>query len=152
MTTIPTAMTTTPTTPTTPTSTSTSTSTSATGTTRRRSSASRRSTPLTIAMLAVLAYFLLPLFWLFVASTKSTEDLFTTFGLWFSHSPQLLTNIRQTLTQDGGVFLHWVLNTVLYAGVSALGAALLAARPGTDSPSTGSAATTRPSTWCSAPS
>ncbi|MET7451628.1 carbohydrate ABC transporter permease [Streptomyces sp. NPDC005574] len=90
----------------------------------------RRSTPLTIAMLAALAYFLLPLLWLLIASTKSTQDLFNTFGLWFSHAPQLLTNVRRTFTQDDGVFAHWLLNTVLYAGVSALGAALLAAAGG----------------------
>jgi len=90
----------------------------------------RRSTPLTIAMLAALAYFLLPLFWLLIASTKSTQDLFNTFGLWFSHAPQLWTNIRATLTQDDGVFLRWMLNTVVYAVASAVGAALLAAAAG----------------------
>jgi len=98
--------------------------------TRRRSPARRRSTPLTIAMLAALAYFLLPLFWLAVASTKSTQDLFSTFGLWFSRAPQLLSNIRATLTHDHGVFLHWMLNTMLYAVGSAVGAALLAAAAG----------------------
>jgi multiple sugar transport system permease protein len=97
---------------------------------QRRTSASRRSAPLTIVMLAVLAYFLLPLFWLVIASTKSTEDLFTTFGLWFSHSPQLLTNIRATLSHDDGIFLHWLLNTGMYAVVSAVGAAFLAAAAG----------------------
>lgn len=96
----------------------------------RRSSTRRRSTPLTIAMLAVLAYFLLPLFWLLIASTKSTQDLFNSFGLWFSHAPQLLSNIRATFTQDDGVFGRWLLNTVLYAGSSALAAALLAAAAG----------------------
>ncbi|MEV6507385.1 carbohydrate ABC transporter permease [Streptomyces sp. NPDC051642] len=96
----------------------------------RRSSPRRRSTPLTIAMLAVLAYFLLPLFWLLIASTKSTQDLFNSFGLWFSHAPQLLSNIKATFTQDDGVFGRWLLNTVLYAGASALGAALLAAAAG----------------------
>ncbi|MER5182340.1 carbohydrate ABC transporter permease [Streptomyces sp. NPDC002896] len=97
---------------------------------RRRRRAARRSTPLTIAMLAALAYFLLPLFWLLIASTKSTQDLFNSFGLWFSHAPQLLTNIKETFTQDDGVFVHWLLNTVMYAVVSALGAALLAAAGG----------------------
>jgi multiple sugar transport system permease protein len=90
----------------------------------------RRSTPLTIVMLAALAYFLLPLVWLVIASTKSTQDLFTTFGLWFSHAPQLLTNIETTVTHDGGVFAQWLLNTVIYAVVSALGAAFLAAAGG----------------------
>ena len=96
----------------------------------RRSSIRRRSTPLTIGMLAVLVYFLLPLFWLVVASTKSTQDLFTTFGLWFSHAPQPLTNVRATLTHDDGVFAHWLLNTIVYAVVSSLGAALVAAAGG----------------------
>lgn len=97
---------------------------------RRRSASRRRSTPLTIAMLAALAYFLLPLFWLLVASTKSTQDLINSFGLWFSHAPQLVANIRATFTQDDGVFVHWLLNTAVYAVVSALGAALLAAAAG----------------------
>ena len=90
----------------------------------------KRSIPLTIAMLAALAYFLIPLFWLAVSSTKSTQDLFNTFGLWFSHSPQLLTNIRDTFSTNGGVFIRWILNTVFYAGVSSIGAAFLAASAG----------------------
>ncbi|MFD7406288.1 carbohydrate ABC transporter permease [Streptomyces sp. NPDC059866] len=97
---------------------------------RHRSATPRRSTPLTIAMLAALAYFLLPLFWLLVASTKNTQDLFNSFGLWFTRAPQLLANIRQTFTQDDGVFVDWLLNTAMYAVVSALGAALLAAAAG----------------------
>ncbi|MFD1541261.1 carbohydrate ABC transporter permease [Nonomuraea guangzhouensis] len=101
------------------------------GRARRRSPTRRRhSAPLTIAMLAALAYFLLPLFWLVVASTKSTQDLFTTFGLWFSRTPQLLANIGSTFAHDDGIFAHWLLNTVVYAVVSAFGAALLAAAGG----------------------
>ncbi|MEU9917885.1 carbohydrate ABC transporter permease [Streptomyces sp. NPDC051001] len=97
---------------------------------RRAPSSGRRSTPLTIAMVAALAYFLLPLFWLLIASTKSTQGLFNSFGLWFSDAPQLLANIKATFTQDDGVFLHWLLNTVMYAVVSSVGAALLAAAAG----------------------
>jgi multiple sugar transport system permease protein len=81
-------------------------------------------------MLAVLAYFLIPLFWLAVSSTKSTQDLFNTFGLWFSHAPQLLTNVRSTFSTNDGVFIRWMFNTVLYAGVSSVGAAFLAAFAG----------------------
>ncbi|WP_167409524.1 carbohydrate ABC transporter permease [Streptomyces africanus] len=97
---------------------------------RRRTASRRRSTPLTIAMLAALAYFLLPLFWLLVASTKNTQDLFNSFGLWFSRAPRLFANIRATFTQDDGVFVHWLLNTAVYAVASAVGAALLAAAAG----------------------
>ncbi|MEU0072990.1 carbohydrate ABC transporter permease [Streptomyces sp. NPDC006332] len=97
---------------------------------RRRRSRARRSTPLTIAMLAALAYFLLPLCWLLIASTKSTQDLFNSFGLWFSHTPRLWANVQETFTQDDGVFVRWLLNTVMYAVLSSVGAALLAAAAG----------------------
>ena len=60
----------------------------------RKALADRRSNLLTLGMLALLIYFLLPLFWLFVASTKTTADLFSSFGLWFSDDLSLLSNIR----------------------------------------------------------
>ncbi|MEN3306886.1 MAG: multiple sugar transport system permease protein [Micromonosporaceae bacterium] len=85
----------------------------------------RRSPLLTVVMLAVLCYFLLPLCWLAVASTKDTSGLFSSFGLWF-HGFHLFSNVHQVLGYDHGVYLHWLANTVLYAGVSAVGAALLA--------------------------
>jgi multiple sugar transport system permease protein len=97
---------------------------------RRRSLAERRSNLLTLGMLALLIYFLLPLFWLFVASTKTTGDLFSSFGLWFAHDFSLLSNIRQTFTYDGGVYGRWMLNTLFYSVVSAGGAAFLAALGG----------------------
>jgi len=51
----------------------------------RRRRAGRRSTPLTVAMLLMLAYTLLPLFWLLMSSTKDGSSLFSSFGLWFGH-------------------------------------------------------------------
>jgi multiple sugar transport system permease protein len=95
-----------------------------------RSLSDRRSNVLTVAMLAFLAYFLLPLFWLVVASTKTTGDLFSSFGLWFSADFSLLSNIHDTLTFDGGVYSRWLLNTLFYSVVSAGGASLLAALGG----------------------
>jgi multiple sugar transport system permease protein len=92
--------------------------------------ADRRSNLLTLGMLALLIYFLLPLFWLFVASTKTTADLFSSFGLWFSGDVSLLSNIRKTLTYDGGVYTRWMVNTLFYSVVSAGGAAFLAALGG----------------------
>ncbi|MEU4226304.1 carbohydrate ABC transporter permease [Nonomuraea sp. NPDC026600] len=90
----------------------------------------RRGNVLTLAMLAFLIYFLMPLFWLFVASTKTTGDLFSSFGLWFADDFSLLSNVRGTLTYDDGVYVRWLLNTLLYAVTSAGGAALLAALGG----------------------
>ena len=90
----------------------------------------RRSSLLTVAMLALLAYFLLPLLWLIVSATKTTPDLFSTFGLWFSGDFSFWRNIRETLTYDDGVYVRWMLNTLVYSVVSAGGATFLAALAG----------------------
>lgn len=90
----------------------------------------RRSNVLLIGMLALLVYFLLPLFWLIVASTKTTSDLFTTFGLWFGHVFALFANIGDTFGHNGGEYGQWLLNTLIYAGVSSVGAAFLATMGG----------------------
>jgi multiple sugar transport system permease protein len=83
----------------------------------------------TLFMLAFLVYFLMPLGWLVISSTKSLDALFSSFGLWFSGF-HLLDNIKDTFAQDGGVYWTWLRNTLLYAVVSAVGAALLAAAAG----------------------
>jgi multiple sugar transport system permease protein len=90
----------------------------------------RRSNVLTLAMVALLVYYLLPLFWLVVASTKTTGNLFSTFGLWFAPDFSLFTNVASAFTHDGGVYTRWLLNTVVYSAVSAGGAALLCALGG----------------------
>jgi len=92
----------------------------------RKRKPSRRSSLLTLSMLAFLVYFLLPLFWLVVAATKGSGDLFNTFGLWFGHDFHLFANIRSTFTYNDGVYGRWLLNTLFYAVASAGGAALLA--------------------------
>jgi len=89
--------------------------------------------PATLFMLAFLVYFLLPLFWLFVASTKSASDLFDSFGLWFARDFNLVQNIKELFavrSLDGGSYLLWIRNSMLYSVSSALIAALLAAAGG----------------------
>jgi multiple sugar transport system permease protein len=83
----------------------------------------------TLFMLVFLVYFLMPLFWLFISSTKSLTDLFDSFGLWF-RGFHLSQNISATFSKDGGVFLTWIRNTAIYSIVSAGGAAFLAAMAG----------------------
>jgi multiple sugar transport system permease protein len=90
----------------------------------------RRSNALTLVMFALLLYFLLPLFWIVVASTKSSSDLFSSFGLWFADDLSLWSNIKQTFAFNDGVYGRWLLNTFYYSVVSAGGAALLAAMGG----------------------
>ncbi|MGF0114700.1 carbohydrate ABC transporter permease [Promicromonospora sp. Marseille-Q5078] len=86
----------------------------------------RRSTLLTVLTAVVLVYSLVPLVWLLINATKTQEDLFSSFGLWFGDSFSLWDNITTTLTYDDGVFVRWFLNTVLYVVVGAGGATFLA--------------------------
>jgi len=75
------------------------------------------------------AYFLLPLWWLLVSSTKSRGDLTTTPGLWFSDIA-LLDNVGDLFTRNDGIFWRWLGNSLLYAGVGAAIGTLLAAMAG----------------------
>lgn len=90
----------------------------------------RRSTFLTVVMWMCALYFIVPILWLLVSSTKDNSDLFTTFGLWFGDDFKLFANIADVFTYKDGIYARWALNTVFYAGVSALGASLLATMAG----------------------
>ncbi|TDB86001.1 carbohydrate ABC transporter permease [Actinomadura sp. KC216] len=85
---------------------------------------------LVVAVLAVAAgYFLVPIYWLVVASTKTTDRLLGSSPLWFA-DPRPWRNLTDLLTYDDGIYLRWLGNTVLYSGVGALVATLLAAGAG----------------------
>ncbi|NED15476.1 carbohydrate ABC transporter permease [Streptomyces sp. SID9124] len=88
--------------------------------------ARRRSVLLTLLTGLVLLYSLIPLVWLLISATKTQEGLSRSFGLWFDGDFALWDNIRQTFTYDDGVFTRWLLNTLLYVGLGAGGATLLA--------------------------
>ena len=90
----------------------------------------RRSNLLTVVMWVCVAYFILPLIWLFISSTKDNSDLFSTFGLWFGRDFNLFANIIDVFTYQDGIYVRWGLNTILYAGVSAIGASLIATMAG----------------------
>ncbi len=75
----------------------------------------------TVAVLSFFAvYFLVPYVWLVISATKSVGDLFGTFGLWFAPNFNLLDNVQQLFTYQDGIYVHWLVNTFLYAGVGAL--------------------------------
>ncbi|WEK62037.1 MAG: carbohydrate ABC transporter permease [Candidatus Microbacterium colombiense] len=70
-------------------------------------------------------YFLTPIWWLFIASTKDRGDLLTTAPLWFADW-NLFENIHDLVTYDGGIYLRWILNSIGYAGLGALLATVFA--------------------------
>ncbi len=95
----------------------------------RRAREARLSIVPTAAMFVAGVYFLLPVFWLVVSSTKSAADLSSTFGLWFSDN-QLGHNLDRTFAYGDGVYLRWLANSALYSIVGAAAATLLSAMAG----------------------
>ena len=96
----------------------------------RNSRTPRKSIILTIVMVLLLVYALLPLFWMLVNSTKTQSALFSTFGLWFGGKFALWDNIVGTVTYDHSIFLRWFANTLLYVVIGAGGATFLATLAG----------------------
>ncbi|MFF1418145.1 carbohydrate ABC transporter permease [Streptomyces sp. NPDC058280] len=90
----------------------------------------RRSVLLTLLMALPLVYSVMPLLWLVINSTKSREQLFSTFGLWFGSDMSLWDNIVGVVTYDDGIYLRWLANTVFYVLVGAGGSTFLAALAG----------------------
>lgn len=91
----------------------------------------RPSTIIVTSLLVVVAlYFLVPVYWVVVASTKSTQDLFSTNGFWFAPTFSLWDNIARVLSYDDGIFIRWFLNSVVYAGIGAFLATYFAAAGG----------------------
>jgi multiple sugar transport system permease protein len=90
----------------------------------------RRSILLTVLLWLCVLYFILPLWWLFVSSTKDNSALFSTFGLWFAPELSLWDNLQTLFTIRGGLYTRWLLNTVIYSVTAAFGATLLSAMAG----------------------
>jgi multiple sugar transport system permease protein len=93
-----------------------------------RESAVSRTVAMSVMVVATL-YFLTPMWWLFVASTKTRGDFTTTAPLWFADFA-LFDNIAALIDYRDGVFLRWLANSALYAGLGALLATLFAAMAG----------------------
>lgn len=93
-----------------------------------RESAVSRTIAMAVMVVATL-YFLTPIWWLFVASSKTRADFTTTAPLWFADFA-LFDNIAALFDYRNAVFLRWLGNSALYAGVGALIATIIAAMAG----------------------
>jgi multiple sugar transport system permease protein len=83
------------------------------------------------AILAIVAlYFLVPVYWVIVNATKSSDALFGTNGFWFGGDFQLFENIGNVLTANGGAFPRWAVNSLVYSGVGAIFATYFAVAAG----------------------
>jgi multiple sugar transport system permease protein len=80
-------------------------------------------------MLVSALYFLLPVWWLVVAANKKHGEQFSGSGLWFD-GIHIVENVRILMTEGDGIFLRWMLNSILYAGLGATVGTFLSAMAG----------------------
>ncbi len=81
-------------------------------------------------LLFFLVYFLTPLLWLLIASTKTNAGLFSSFGFWFDKQNNLLQNLHDLFARDNGAFGMWIRNTAIYALSASIGSAIISAMAG----------------------
>jgi multiple sugar transport system permease protein len=87
---------------------------------RRARSARRAKTTIGTVIAALAAiYVLAPIYWLVVASSKNTSQLFSSSTFLPASHLSWVSNFRLLFTVDGGYFKYWLLNSVIYAVVTA---------------------------------
>lgn len=83
-----------------------------------------------LLLLAMVCYFLVPVWWLVVASTKDAPGLFAGSGaLWFSGF-HLFDNLGDLFTHNNGEYLRWLGNSVLYALTGGVGCTIVSVLAG----------------------
>jgi multiple sugar transport system permease protein len=92
----------------------------------------RRTVNIVTLLCGVFAVFtLIPIWWIFVSSTKTVPNLNSTFAFWFARPFVLWENIKNVFSnQEAGSFLTWMENTAIYAAAGAVGATVLSAMAG----------------------
>lgn len=78
-------------------------------------------------LLALVLYFITPLWWLVVAATKSNSGLFASSSspLWFAKDFAFFDNVSRLITYQGGIYWTWLGNSFLYALTAGVGATIL---------------------------
>ncbi|HEY0002923.1 MAG TPA: carbohydrate ABC transporter permease [Actinoplanes sp.] len=77
-----------------------------------------------------MCYFLVPVWWLLVASTKNAEGLFSGSGaLWFNGF-HFFDNLHDLFTFNNGEFLRWLGNSALYAFTGGIGCTVVSVLAG----------------------
>lgn len=84
-----------------------------------------------IVLGAMVIYFLIPFWWILVASSKDAQGLFGGgSALWFGENVNYIGNLTALFTFDGGVYLRWLSNSALYSLSGGVGATILAIMAG----------------------
>ncbi|MFY1701712.1 carbohydrate ABC transporter permease [Micromonospora sp. WMMA1923] len=87
---------------------------------RSRNSRDRAKILPTLVLALGAIYCILPVVWVLIAATKSTDELFGTYSGWPSFNGGFTENISTLSTYADGRFWWWTLNSLIYAGGGAL--------------------------------
>lgn len=100
--------------------------------TETRTAGTKPTTTIIVTALLVIAalYFLVPVYWVIINATKTTDALFSTNGFWFGGEFNLVQNIKDVLTTNSGIYPRWALNSVIYSGIGAILATYFAVAAG----------------------
>jgi multiple sugar transport system permease protein len=92
----------------------------------------RRTVNLVTLACGLFAVFtLIPIWWLFVSSTKTVPNFNSTFGFWFARPFVLWDNLKEVFSnKEDGSYLQWLINTTIYASIGGVGATVLSAMAG----------------------
>ncbi|ONK09758.1 carbohydrate ABC transporter permease [Streptomyces sp. MP131-18] len=82
-----------------------------------------------VALALLTLYSVAPVWWLIVSVTKDQRDLLYSNGLWFAEL-NFLDNLDQVFTYNDGIFVRWMGNSLLYAGVGAAVCTLISVAAG----------------------
>lgn len=77
----------------------------------------------TVTMVVLLVagiYFLLPVWWLVMQSTKTYGEMLSTNPLTWGNTFNLPQNVERVINYDGGYFTRWVLNSLFYSITTAV--------------------------------
>jgi multiple sugar transport system permease protein len=83
-----------------------------------------------VVLVLLALYFVVPLWWLVVASTKTNAGLFGGAPLWFGSEFALFDNIAGLFSQQGGIYWVWFRNSFVYAIAGGVGATVLSVLAG----------------------
>lgn len=83
-----------------------------------------------VVLVLLAIYFVVPLWWLAVASTKTNAGLFAGDALWFGPDFALWDNIAGLFTHQGGIYWTWFRNSFVYAIAGGVGATALSVLAG----------------------
>ncbi|GLV14910.1 sugar ABC transporter permease [Alicyclobacillus hesperidum] len=74
----------------------------------------------TVVLLVLAFYFLIPVVWILIASTKTQTELSSTGIFSFPEHIVLWENLKLLFTYSGGVYVRWFVNSIIYAGSVAI--------------------------------